>query len=129
MARPRPRKGDEADGDARRGAEDASGLVYPRRRAGTTASTQADVSNYISSTAWQPPPGVVSAPAQQTQPGSCSSIPTCDSCLQSADRATFVCCCDAACATWNPATQQGQVAGFLGCCSDYARVCAAAAGR
>ena len=72
---------------------------------------------------------VFGAPAQQTQPGSCSSIPTCDSCLQSADRATFVCCCDAACLTWNPATQQGQVAGFLGCCADYAQVCAAPAGR
>jgi hypothetical protein len=72
---------------------------------------------------------VLGAPAQQTQPGSCSSIPTCDSCLQSADRATFVCCCDAACSTWNPATQQGQVAGFLGCCADYAQVCAAPAGR
>ena len=74
-------------------------------------------------------PGVGAAPAQQTQPGSCSSIPTCDSCLQSADRSTFVCCCDAACAAWNPATQQGQVAGFLGCCADYAQVCAAPAGR
>ena len=74
-------------------------------------------------------PGVGAAPAQQTQPGSCSSIPTCDSCLQSADRSTFVCCCDAACAAWNPATQQGQVAGFLGCCADYAQVCAALAGR
>ena len=74
-------------------------------------------------------PGVGAAPAQQTQPGSCSSIPTCDSCLQSADRATFVCCCDAACAAWNPATQQGQVAGFLGCCADYAQVCARPAGR
>jgi hypothetical protein len=74
-------------------------------------------------------PGAGAAPAQQTQPGSCSSIPTCDSCLQSADRSTFVCCCDAACAAWNPATQQGQVAGFLGCCADYAQVCAAPAGR
>jgi hypothetical protein len=76
----------------------------------------------------QPGVGNPNFPNQQTQPGSCSSIPTCDSCLQSPDRTTFVCCCDAACVSWNPQTQQGQVAGFLGCCVDYAQVCAVAAG-
>ena len=44
-------------------------------------------------------------------------------------RATFVCCCDAACAAWNPATQQGQVAGVLRTRADYAQVCARPAGR
>ena len=60
-------------------------------------------------------------PGQTSPSGSCSSIPTCDSCLQSADQTTFVCCCDAQCAAWRPG--QGQPPGFLGCCSDYQQVC------
>jgi hypothetical protein len=68
------------------------------------------------------PPGGV-----QTAQGSCSGIPQCDSCLQSPDQSSFVCCCDTECLNWNPATPN-QPPGFLGCCTDYQQVCAAAAG-
>ena len=67
------------------------------------------------------PPGVGS------QQGSCAGIPACNSCLQSSDKKSFVCCCDAECTTWNPNTPN-QPPGFLGCCSDYQQVCARAAG-
>jgi hypothetical protein len=71
----------------------------------------------------QPGVGNVANPGQQTQQGSCATIPNCNSCLQSSDQATFVCCCDAACSAWTP-NQPGQPPGFLGCCSDYQQVCA-----
>lgn len=68
-------------------------------------------------------PGGGANPGQQTQAGSCSSIPQCNSCLQTSDQSAFVCCCDAECTQWNP-SQQGQPPGFLGCCNDYNQVCA-----
>ena len=60
--------------------------------------------------------------SQVSAQGSCASVPQCNSCLQSSDQKTFVCCCDTECLTWNP-NAPNQPAGFLGCCSDYQQVC------
>ena len=67
-------------------------------------------------------------PGQQTQAGSCSSIPQCNSCLQTSDQSAFVCCCDLECTTWSP-NLPNQPPGFLGCCNDYNQVCARQQGR
>ena len=67
-------------------------------------------------------------PGQQTQAGSCSSIPQCNSCLQTSDQSAFVCCCDLECTSWSP-NLPNQPPGFLGCCNDYNQVCARQQGR